>query len=235
MAIFQYCRRFPERAKEFIVGQVGKAVRGSTDIGHFTPTYKPWDQRLCLVPDGDLFKSIKSGKASVVTGHIDSFTETGIKLKSGEDLEADLIVTATGLRLKFLGGVTLEVDGKRIEPSTLMAYKGVMFSDVPNLAIAIGYTNASWTLKCDLASKYVCRLLAHMDAGGYSQVWPRKTDPSVSEEPLLGLKSGYVERAMADFPKQGSVSPWKLHQNYALDSVILRHLPIADRSLEFTP
>ena len=233
MAFYQYCRRFPAGAKKLLVGQVKKALRGSAEDAHFTPTYNPWDQRLCLVPDGDLFKSMRDGHVSVVTDQIESFTETGLRLKSGQDLPADLVVTATGLKLKFLGGVTLEVDGKAIEPSKTMTYKGIMCSGVPNLAFAIGYTNASWTLKCDLTSEYVCRLLNYMEARGYSQCCPRR-DAQVKEEPLLDFTSGYVQRSIAELPRQGSVTPWKLHQNYALDRVLLRHAPLEDRVLQFS-
>lgn len=233
MAFYQYCRSFPEQAKKFIVRQVDRALGGRVDLQHFTPRYKPWDQRLCLVPDGDLFAAIKSGKASVATDTIEAFTEKGIRLSSGTELEADLVVTATGLKLKFLGGLALDIDGRRVEPSKLMAYKGIMFSDVPNLAIAIGYTNASWTLKCDLTSAYVSRLLNHMDANGYTQVRPRR-DANVQEEPLLGLQSGYVQRSLDEFPRQGHVAPWKLYQNYLLDRMLLKRARIEDRSLAFS-
>jgi cation diffusion facilitator CzcD-associated flavoprotein CzcO len=186
------------------------------------------------VPDGDLFKSIRSGRASVVTDHIESFTERGLRLRSGAELDADLIVTATGLKLRFLGGLALEVDGERIEPSRTMAYKGMMCSDVPNLALAIGYTNASWTLKCDLTSAYVCRLLNYMESHGYTQCRPVKSDPSIKEEALLDFSSGYVQRSIDQFPRQGSLAPWKLYQNYALDTLMLRHAPIADGTLRFS-
>jgi cation diffusion facilitator CzcD-associated flavoprotein CzcO len=235
MAFYAYCRRYPERAKKFIVGQVRKALRGTVDVGtHFTPSYNPWDQRLCLVPDGDLFKAIREGCASVVTDHIDTFTETGIRLRSGQELEADLVVTATGLKLKFLGGIELEVDGRRVDPSRTMTYKGMMCSDVPNLALAIGYTNASWTLKCDLTAEYVCRLLNTMDAHGYTQCVPRRRDPSVEERPLLDFTSGYVLRSVDNLPRQGSAAPWKLYQNYALDMLMLRYAPVRDRAMEFS-
>jgi cation diffusion facilitator CzcD-associated flavoprotein CzcO len=234
MAFFNYCRRFPEQAKRLLVGTVRRELRGKLDVGkHFSPRYKPWDQRVCLVPDGDLFETLRSGRASVVTDEIETFTETGLRLKSGEELPADVVVTATGLRLKFLGGMTMEVDGKRVEPSKTMAYKGMMFSDVPNLAIAIGYTNASWTLKCDLTCEFVCRLLNHMDAKGYTQCVPRRTDPRVTEAPLLDFTSGYVQRSIGEFPRQGSATPWKLHQNYALDMMLLRHAKLEDGTMEF--
>jgi cation diffusion facilitator CzcD-associated flavoprotein CzcO len=189
---------------------------------------------MCLVPDGDLFKAIRSGRASVVTDHIETFTESGLRLRSGADLEADLVVTATGLKLRFLGGLELEVDGERIVPSQTMAYKGMMCSDVPNLALAIGYTNASWTLKCDLTSAYVCRLLTYMESHGYTQCRPLRSDPSMKEEPLLDFSSGYVQRSIDQFPRQGSFAPWKLYQNYALDMLALRHAPIADGALRFS-
>jgi cation diffusion facilitator CzcD-associated flavoprotein CzcO len=234
MAFFAYCRRFPEQAKRFIVGQVRRAVGPDVDVKkHFTPSYHPWDQRLCLVPDGDLFDSVRSGRASVVTDHIDAFTETGLRLRSGQELPADLVITATGLKLRFLGGMKLEVDGKPVDPAKTMTYKGMMISDVPNLALAIGYTNASWTLKCDLTSAYVCRLVNHMDAKGYVTCCPRRTDPRVEERPLIDFSSGYVLRALESLPKQGSVAPWKLYQNYALDLATLRYAPLRDRAMEF--
>jgi len=235
MAFFAYCRQFPESAKRFLVGQVKRAMRGKVDVDtHFTPTYNPWDQRVCLVPDGDLFDAVRDGRASVVTEHIDTFTEQGIRLRSGEELEADLIVTATGLKLKFLGGMHLEVDGRSIEPAKTMTYKGMMLSDVPNLAFAIGYTNASWTLKCDLTSEYVCRLLNYMDQNGHTICCPRRTDPSLREEPIIDFTSGYVQRAAHLLPRQGSVSPWKLYQNYALDMLMLRRARVDDKSMEFS-
>ena len=235
MALYNYCRRFPERSKELLLGQVRKQIGPDADVDrHFSPSYKPWDQRMCLVPDGDLFKAIRSGQASVVTDHIDTFTEGGIKLRSGAELEADVIVTATGLKLKFLGGLQVEVDGKSIEPPETMTYKGMMCSDVPNLALSVGYTNASWTLKCDLTCEYVCRLLNYMDAYGFASCCPRRNDPSVKELPLLDFSSGYVQRSIAQFPRQGSRVPWRLYQNYALDRVTLRHARIDDGVLQFS-
>ena len=234
MAIYTYCRRFPKHAKSIIVGRVRKSLRGKSDVqAHFTPSYKPWDQRLCLVPNGDLFKAVREGRASVVTDHIDTLTETGIKLRSGAELEADLIVTATGLKLVFMGGLDVEVDGRRILPSETMTYKGMMSSDVPNLAFAIGYTNASWTLKCDLTSQYVCRLLNYMDAHGYTRCCPRRKDPALQEMPLLDFSSGYVQRSIEKFPRQGSFAPWRLYQNYALDRMLLKHSRLDDPGMEF--
>jgi cation diffusion facilitator CzcD-associated flavoprotein CzcO len=233
MAVYNYCRKFPARAKKMIVGQVERALRGRGDIKHFTPSYNPWDQRLCLVPDGDLFRAIRDGHASVVTDHIDTFTEKGIRLKSGDELEADLVITATGLQLKFLGGLQIVVDGKTIEPSSQMTYKGIMCSDVPNMALAIGYTNASWTLKCDLTSEYVCRLLNYMDKNGYTQCVPRR-DASVKEMPLIDFSSGYVTRSIDKFPRQGNKTPWRLYQNYALDRMLFRHARLDDHAMEFS-
>jgi monooxygenase len=234
MAMYNYCRKFPDKAKQFLVGQVKKTVGDSVDVKkHFTPSYYPWDQRMCLVPDGDLFDAVRNGTASVVTDHIETFTETGIKLKSGNELEADIIVTATGLQLKFLGGLTVHIDGKSVQPSDTMVYKGMMCSDVPNLAFAVGYTNASWTLKCDLTSEYVCRLLNYMDKHGYKYCVPRRRDPGLREEPLIDFSSGYVQRAIHLLPKQGSFAPWKLYQNYALDRMMLRRTKVNDKAMEF--
>ncbi len=234
MALYVYCRRFPDQAKRLLLKQVEKALDGKADAQHFTPSYNPWDQRLCLVPDGDLFHAIREGHASVVTDHIESFTEKGLLLRSGQELEADVIVTATGLKLKFLGGLQIEVDGKHIEPSKTMTYKGIMCSDVPNLALAIGYTNASWTLKCDLTSEYVCRLINYMDKHGFKQCCPRRRDASVKELPIIDFSSGYIQRSIDEFPRQGAAAPWKLYQNYALDMLLLRHAPLADRAMEFS-
>jgi len=204
------------------------------DLSHFKPRYKPWDQRVCLVPDGDLFKVLKNGSASIVTDHIETFTEKGIRLKSGKELEADIVVSATGLSLLALGGMQIVVDGRNIALGKTMSYKGMMLSGVPNLALALGYTNASWTLKCDLTSEYLCRLLNHMDRHGYRQCTPRNTDPSVTEVPLIDFSSGYVLRAVEKLPKQGSKAPWKLYQNYALDILTLKFGAVADGTMEFS-
>lgn len=234
MYFFRLCRRAPERAKALILNHV-KAMLPNVDVGkHFTPRYNPWDQRLCLVPNGDLFKAINQGRASVVTDHIETFTERGIRLQSGEELAADVIVTATGLNLKVLGGVQLSVDGETIEPARTMNYKGMMYSGVPNLASSFGYTNASWTLKCDLTCGYVCRLLNYMDKHGYVQCTPRQNDPSVTEVPWLDFSSGYVRRSLDKFPKQGSKAPWKLHQNYALDIMSLKYGSLDDGAMEYS-
>jgi len=234
MALYQFCRRFPERAKKVLVEQAKRQVGERVDARHFTPTYNPWDQRLCLVPDGDLFKAMREGRADVVTDTIASFTPEGVKLSSGEVLEADIVVSATGLKMKFLGGMKVDLDGEPLVPNQHMTYKGMMLSDVPNLALAIGYTNASWTLKCDLTCEYVCRLIQHMDERGYTSCTPRQTDASIREEPLMDLNSGYIQRAKEHFPKQGSVAPWKVYQNYALDRLTLRHTSVDGDAMEFS-
>jgi cation diffusion facilitator CzcD-associated flavoprotein CzcO len=187
---------------------------------------------MCLVPDGDLFRSISKGEASVVTDRIATFTERGIELSSGEELEADVIVTATGLNLLFLGGMQLTVDGEEVDVPSKMTYKGMMLSGVPNMAFTVGYTNASWTLKADLTSEYVCRLLNHMDAHRQGRCVP-EVDPTVSEQPLLDFTSGYVQRSLDHFPKQGSREPWKLRQNYVLDIRTIRRGAIEDGAMRF--
>ncbi|HEX8792810.1 MAG TPA: NAD(P)/FAD-dependent oxidoreductase [Polyangiaceae bacterium] len=234
MAMYAYSRRYPEKAKRYLLERARRALRGRVDVEtHFNPTYAPWDQRMCLVPDGDLFIALREGRASVVTDHIETFTEKGIRLRSGQELEADLIVTATGLKMRFMGGIDVEVDGRGIQPNETMVYKGAMLSDVPNLAFAVGYTNASWTLKCDLTSEYVCRLLGHMDAHGYVRCRPRRNDPSLTETPLFAFSSGYIQRATPMLPKQGSAAPWRLYQNYAMDRMMLRRGRVDDQAMEF--
>jgi monooxygenase len=201
---------------------------------HFTPTYDPWDQRLCLVPNGDLFRAISAGTASVVTDRIDRFTATGLRLASGDELAADVIVTATGLELLFLGGIELRVDGTPVDVPTTLAYKGMMLEGVPNLAMAVGYTNASWTLKCDLTCQYVTRVLNHMRAAGVRQCVPVNDDPGIARAPLLGLSSGYVVRSQDRFPKQGSRFPWRVYQSYLRDYRALRIRGITDDALRFS-
>ncbi len=222
MFFYNLARKRPDRVKRLLLGGVKQALGADYDIGtHFTPRYNPWDQRLCLVPDGDMFAALRKGTASIETGEIECFVPEGIKLRSGTVLPADLIVTATGLELQMLGGMQIVVDGAAVEPARAMQYKGAMFSDVPNLAAVTGYTNASWTLKADLTCEYVCRLINFMDARGVRQCTPKR-DPSVEEQPLMSFTSGYIQRAAATLPKQGSKMPWKLHQNYARDFVMLR-------------
>lgn len=233
--IYQLSRRRPRAIKQFIRKGVERSLPAGYDIDkHFKPKYNPWDQRMCLVPNGDLFKTIRDGDATVVTDTIERFTEGGIKLDSGEQLEADVIITATGLNLLFLGGMELVVDGEPVNISEKMAYKGMMLSGVPNCAFTVGYTNASWTLKADLTSEYVCRVLAHMDSHGYRKSVPELSDPSVEEMPLLDFTSGYVLRSLHEFPKQGSKEPWKLRQNYVLDIRTIRRGPIDDGAMRFS-
>ncbi|MGP0089575.1 MAG: flavin-containing monooxygenase [Xanthobacteraceae bacterium] len=235
MYFYNLSRRKPDLMKRMILGGVRNELGPSYDVGkHFTPTYNPWDQRLCLVPDADFFKAIRSGRASVVTDEIDSFTETGLQLHSGEKLETDIVITATGLAVKLLGGMQVVVDGTAVDLSKALTYKGMMFSDVPNLAYALGYTNASWTLKCELTSAYVCRLINHMAARGYAWCTPRRRDASIIEEPAVGLTSGYIQRASAILPKQGSKRPWRLYQNYAFDTATLRFGALRDGTMEFS-
>ena len=203
------------------------------DPKHFTPPYNPWDQRLCLVPDADLFRTIREGRVSVVTDQIETFTEEGLLLKSGQRLDADIIVTATGLVLKLFSGMQLVVDGALVDLPKTLIYKGMMFSDIPNLAFAVGYTNASWTLKCDLTAGYVCRLLNHMDQHGYSVCTPRNNDPNIEEVPVIDFNSGYVLRALDTLPRQGSKTPWRLHQNYIRDLSLMRYGQLEDGTMEF--
>jgi cation diffusion facilitator CzcD-associated flavoprotein CzcO len=232
--LYNLSRRKPEAVKQWIVGQARQQLGADYDVStHFTPRYNPWDQRLCLAPDADFFRAIKSGEADVVTDQIETFTETGIRLQSGRELPADIVVTATGLRLQLLGGIAILVDGKPVKFSDTMNFKGVMFSDVPNLAAAFGYTNASWTLKCDLTCSYVSRLINYMDRRGYVTCTPRR-DPAVEAEPLIDFSSGYIQRAIDQFPRQGSKKPWRLYQNYVRDLLSLRYGPVDDKALEFS-
>jgi monooxygenase len=200
---------------------------------HFTPSYKPWDQRVCLVPNGDLFKAIRNGSAAMVTDHIDSFTPGGIKLQSGEELSADIIITATGLNAEIFSGMELSVDSSVVNPADAFCYKGMMLSGLPNFAFSMGYTNASWTLKSDLVGEYVCRLINHMDKSGTRYCTPVVPAGGITEEPMMDFTSGYVLRALDQMPKQGSAKPWKLHQNYILDRLSLGRGSVVDDCIVF--
>jgi monooxygenase len=230
---YRIARKKPEQTKERIVQMVRDELGPDYDVAtHFTPSYNPWDQRICLVPDADLFAAIREGRASVVTDHIERFEKDGIRLKSGELLPADIIVTATGLDLQLMGGVPFTVDGQRVEPAQSLGYKAMMYSDIPNLASSFGYTNASWTLKSDLTCAYVARLLNTMKKRGMRQVTPR-VGADVTREDFLSFTSGYVQRAIDRFPKQGDKRPWRVHQNYTLDLIDLKFGGI-DEGMEFS-
>jgi cation diffusion facilitator CzcD-associated flavoprotein CzcO len=235
MLFFGVSRRWPAFMRRLIRRGVVAALGEGYDVDtHFNPKYNPWDQRMCLVPDSDLFRALKAGTASIVTDEIERFTEKGILLKSGKELEADVIVTATGLDLLAYGGMKLVVDGGDVELANKMGYKGMMLSGVPNFAAALGYTNASWTLKCDLTCEYVCRLLNHMDAHGYRTCVARNDDPTVQPLPFIDFSSGYIQRSIHKFPKQGSKAPWRLYQNYALDILTLRYGSLEDGAMRFS-
>ncbi len=235
MYFYNLCRRNPQKVEQLLLGGVRAYLGPDYDIQrHFKPRYKPWDQRLCLVPDGDFFLALRKKMASVVTDEIEGFTPHGVKLKSGAELEADLIITATGLELKVLGGVQLSVDGRSLDLAQTVSYKALMYSGVPNLAASMGYTNASWTLKCDLTCEYVCRLLNHMQRNGLRQCTPTLSDASMPLEPWSDFSSGYVQRAAHLFPKRGTRSPWKLKQNYIHDLLTLRHGRVDDGAMVFS-
>ncbi|MES2509724.1 MAG: NAD(P)/FAD-dependent oxidoreductase [Pseudomonadota bacterium] len=235
MFFFRLSKRRPEKVKKLIIDGVKKSVGPTCDVDkHFTPSYKPWDQRVCLVPDADLFKAIRSGKASVVTEHIDTFTETGVRLKSGQELQADVVVTATGLDLLALGGMELLVDGRPVVMKDSISYKGMMLSGVPNMIYVTGYTNASWTLKADLVGDYACRLLNFMARKGWGQCTPTLNDPGIQPESWIDFTSGYIQRAIDKFPAQGNRRPWRLSQNYVLDLFTLRYGRVDDGTMVFT-
>jgi cation diffusion facilitator CzcD-associated flavoprotein CzcO len=230
---YRLARKKPEKTKERLIQMVRDELGADYDVAtHFTPRYNPWDQRICLVPDADLFASIRDGAASVVTDQIETFEEGGLRLKSGELLPADVVVTATGLDMQLMSGIPFVVDGVRVDPAKSLGYKAMMYSDIPNLASSFGYTNASWTLKSDLTAAYVARLLNVMKKRGMRQATPRIAG-DVEPEPFLDFTSGYVQRGMDKFPKQGNRKPWRVHQNYALDLVALRWGGI-DEGMEFS-
>jgi cation diffusion facilitator CzcD-associated flavoprotein CzcO len=231
---YRVCRRYPKQMRRLLTQGVKRQLPPGFDVAtHFTPKYNPWDERFCAVPNGDLFTAIRDGSASVVTDHIERFTEHGLRLESGAELEADVIVTATGLQLLFLGGIDVSVGGLEVSPADHLTYKGMMLEGVPNLAIAIGYTNASWTLKCDLTCDYVCRLLNHMHERGLRSCVARNHDGTVVEGTMLGLTSGYIQRSAHLLPKQGASYPWKVHQSYLRDYRALKMTPVDDGFMEF--
>jgi len=234
MYFYSLARRKPRAVKDFIIRMAGKQIGPDFDVRqHLTPRYNPWDQRLCLVPDGDLFKTIRLGRASIATDEIERFTPTGLQLKGGEHLDADVVVTATGLKLKVLGGASVTLDGRAVDLAQTVSYKGMMYSGIPNLASSFGYTNASWTLKAELIAQYVCRLLNHMQAYGYDVCVPRLDDEAMGREPAVDLTSGYIQRAATILPKQGTKQPWKSYQNYARDLMMLKFGSLADSAMQF--
>jgi len=235
LGFFRLSRRRPKLVKRLLRLGLQRQLPAGYDIDtHFTPSYDPWDQRMCVVPDGDLFKAISAGTASVVTDRIVTFTERGLLLESGAELDADIVVTATGLELLFLGGIELAVDGEKVDVAERLTYKGMMLEGVPNLALAIGYTNASWTLKADLTAEYVTRLLNRLHDTGLRQCTPVNHDAATSPAPLLGLTSGYVQRSAHLFPKQGTAFPWQVHQSYLKDFRAMRLKPIDDGTMVFS-
>ena len=234
LGLFRFCKGFPNAARKLLQWTVKKQLPAGFDMQHFTPKYNPWDERLCAVPEGDMFKAISAGKASVVTDHIDRFVENGILLKSGKILEADMIITATGLKVQMLGKMQVSVDGQPFVPNQSMSYRGVMFENLPNMGMVFGYTNASWTLKADLISSYVCRLLQHMDEKGVRQVTPRNHNPTIKRLPFINMQSGYIARVKDQIPQQGDERPWKLYQNYFLDMTLLKLASLDDPSLEYS-
>lgn len=234
-AQYQLARKFPKYMRKTLMSMAKHRLPEGYDVEkHFGPRYNPWDERLCLAPNGDLFKTIRSGKADVVTDTIDTFTKTGIRLNSGQELDADIIITATGLNMQLLGGATLLRNGEPIDLPKTMTYKGLMFSGVPNAAVAFGYTNASWTLKADLVSEFVCRVLNYMDDHGFNRVEPQHPGTAVKEEPFMDFSPGYFRRAMDNLPRSGSEAPWRLKQNYLLDLRLIRYGKVDEKSLKFS-
>lgn len=234
MFVFQRSKKNPEGMKKYLIKQVKKRMGDDYDVDtHFTPRYGPWDQRLCLVPDDDFFNALKDKSASIVTDHIERFTTKGILLKSGQELETDMVVTATGLALEVFNGIALSVDGEAVVPADTYMYKGMMYSNIPNMAVSFGYTNASWTLRSDLTCAYVCRLLKHMDASATQQCTPRFDGSNIGESEWFNLSSGYVQRAKNKLPKQGDKDPWMAPQNYLLDIKNLKFGKVDDGTMEF--
>jgi len=234
LGFYKLSKAWPSLVRKLLLGLARRQLGADFDMRHFSPRYHPWDQRVCVVPDGDLFKVLRAGKASVVTEAIDGFTAQGIRLKSGRVLPAEVIISATGLELQLFGGMQVAVDGVPFDAAKSMGYRGIMLRDLPNAAVVLGYTNASWTLKADLSSEYFCRLIQHMDAIGMRQCTPRDTRREVKDAPFLDLASGYIQRAVDKIPKQGDRAPWKLYQNYLLDLALLRYGKVEDGYLEFS-
>ncbi|MFI6173123.1 flavin-containing monooxygenase [Nocardia sp. NPDC051052] len=234
IGFYQYCRRRPAAARKLLTALTTRILKDEKAVAeHFTPTYNPWDQRLCAVPDADFFKAMKKGKAEVVTDHIDSFVPEGIRLRSGRILQADIVVTATGLQMLPFGGIVPRVDGAPVTLSDQFIWQGAMLTGLPNFAVCVGYTNASWTLRADLSSRLVCKILNHMDRRGYAAVVP-EPDGELNEQPLLDLDAGYIQRSIADFPHQGDRHPWKVRQNYLLDSATTLRTDL-NKTLAATP
>lgn len=233
MAFYNYCKRFPQKARDFIFNFNKKILPKDFDMSHFTPKYNPWDERLCAVPGGDLYKAIHKGKADVVTDHIDKFVDNGILLKSGKTLEADIIITATGLKVVVLGKINVTMDGQPFDVTDKMSYRGVMFEGIPNAAMVFGYTNSSWTLKADLIADYFCRIVNYMDDKGYDEVIPVNHDPGMAKKSFIDLTSGYISRVKDQLPKQGTKGAWKLHQNYFRDWLSLRASRITAKELQY--
>jgi monooxygenase len=233
LGFYKASRHWPNAVRRYIAKGVRKSMGEAYNAADFEPRYDPWDQRLCIVPDADMFRAIRQGKADIVTDTIERFTPTGIRLTSGRELEADIIVTATGLKVQLLGGMQARVNGVAMRTADIHCYRGVMFSDVPNFAVAIGYTNASWTLKCDLSCGYVARVLNHMRKHGYSTCTPRFDSGRFGSQPLLDFDAGYIKRASGILPQQGTKAPWKVYQNYFSDAFSLKYSRVQDGELEF--
>lgn len=234
MIFYTLAKVCPGLVRNVLLGLAKRQLGADFDMRHFSPSYNPWDERVCAVPNGDLFKVLREGKASVVTEHIDGITAKGIRLKTGQELPADVIISATGLELQLFGGMQVAVDGVPFDAAKSMGYRGIMLRDLPNVAVVLGYTNASWTLKADLSSEYYCRLINHMDATGMRQCTPRDPGRQVKDAPFLDLASGYIQRAADRIPSQGDRAPWKLYQNYLLDLALLRYGKVADGYLVFS-
>lgn len=234
MYFFRMCRKQPDKVRNMLLDGVREQLPNVDIDKHFTPPYQPWDQRLCLVRDGDLFEAVRDNRASVVTDQIERFTADGIQLKSGESLPADIIVSATGLNMQLMSSLAVSVDGESVNAADSLSYKGMMFSDIPNLAVSFGYTNASWTLKCDLTCEYVCKLLNYMKKHNFSECLPARSAGEEAVAPFIDFSSGYVQRAMEKFPKQGKDKPWKVYQNFMLDKIALGLSSVDDGIMQFS-